>query len=125
MKTKNNELKTLANIAKKRLMSSNYVSETKDLSKNKKPSSYFLKSTINFKKCKCQSEYKIIENVIDQTFIDRVVGLLSSDLPFENIGKLCDYKYLSTLNKLEKEFYILNLTDKYNQVLLNYPKKVG
>ena len=35
---------------------------------------------------------------------------------YNPLGRLCDHTYFETLSEQQKEFYILNLSDKYNKV---------
>lgn len=110
---KNNELKFLANLAKQRLMQKDY-SKVKEKSKNS-ASSYFLQNARALKKLKAETNYVTIENKIDVAFVEAVKRLVENDC-YNPLGVLCDQSYFNSLNETEKEFYILNLSEKYNEV---------
>ncbi len=110
---KNNELKFLANLAKQRLMQKDY-SMVKEKSRNS-ASSYFLQNARALKKLKAETNYITIENKIDVAFEKEVKKLLDEDC-YNPLGVLCDKSYFNSLNEIEKEFYILNLSEKYNEV---------
>lgn len=110
---KNNELKFLANLAKQRLMQKDY-SMVKEKSRNS-ASSYFLQNARALKKLKAETNYITIENKIDVAFEKEVKKLLDEDC-YNPLGVLCDKTYFNTLSEIEKEFYILNLSEKYNEV---------
>lgn len=110
---KNNELKFLANLAKQRLMNKNY-NEVPIKSKNK-ASSYFIQNALALKKLKAETNYITIKDQEDIEFIEKVRQVLDEDC-YNPLGKLCDKAYFETLNEFEKEFYILNLSEKYNKV---------
>lgn len=110
---KNNELKFLANLAKQRLMQKDY-STVREKSRNS-ASSYFLQNARALKKLKAETNYVTIENKIDIAFEESVRKLLNEDC-YNPLGVLCDKTYFNTLNEIEKEFYILNLSEKYNEV---------
>lgn len=110
---KNNELKFLANLAKQRLMQKDY-STVREKSRNS-ASSYFLQNARALKKLKAETNYVTIENKIDVAFEEEVKKLLDEDC-YNPLGVLCDKTYFNTLSEIEKEFYILNLSEKYNEV---------
>lgn len=112
-KMKNNELKFLANLAKQRLMQKDY-SKVKEKSKNS-ASSYFLQNARALKKLQAETNYVTIENKIDVAFVEAVKRLMENDC-YNPLGVLCDKSYFNSLNETEKEFYILNLSEKYNEV---------
>ncbi|MGN0960963.1 MAG: hypothetical protein ACI4PF_02045 [Christensenellales bacterium] len=110
---KSNELKFLANLAKQRLMNKDY-NELPVKSKNK-ASSYFIQNALALKKLKAETSYITIKNQEDVEFINKVKQMLDEDC-YNPLGKLCDQAYFNTLDEFEKEFYILNLSEKYNKV---------
>lgn len=110
---KNNELKFLANLAKQRLMNKDYEAP-KAQAKNK-ASSYFLQNARALKRLKAETSYVTIKNEEDYEFIEMVKKLIEEDC-YNPLGVLCDNEYFQTLNESQKEFYILNLSDKYNKV---------
>lgn len=110
---KNNELKFLANLAKQRLMQKDY-SKVKEKSKNS-ASSYFLQNARALKKLKAETNYVTIENKIDVAFVEAVKRLVENDC-YNPLGVLCDKTYFNSLSESEREFYILNLSEKYNEV---------
>ena len=112
-KMKRNELKFLANLAKQRLMNKNY-DEKVSVNRNK-TSNYFIQNAMALKKLKAETNYVTIKNHDDIEFIEKVRTLINEDC-YNPLGKLCDKSYFDTLNSFEREFYILNLSEKYNKV---------
>ena len=110
---KNNELKFLANLAKQRLMNKDYK-ESKPYN-NSKISSYFIQNAKALKRLKAETNYVIIKNKEDEVFINKVKEILDNEC-YNPLGQLCDMDYFMTLDKFEKEFYILNLSEKYTRV---------
>ena len=110
---RNSDLKFLANLAKQRLRNKNYEEEKK-LKKNT-VSSYFIQNARALKRLKAETSYVTIQNKEDEEFVSKVKDLINSDC-YNPLGVLCDNNYFSTLNQFEKEFYILNLSEKYNRV---------
>lgn len=110
---KNTQLKFLANLAKQRLMTQNYSEVTKQ-SKNK-ASSYFIQNARALQKLKAETNYITINNEEDIEFVDNVKKLLMEDC-YNPLGRLSDNNYFQTLSNEQKEFYILNLSEKYNKV---------
>lgn len=110
---RNNELKFLANLAKQRLMNKNY-SDVTSIPKNK-ASSYFIQNAMALKKIKAETNYVTIKNEEDIEFIDKVRKILTEDC-YNPLGVLSDMDYFATLDEREREFYILNLSEKYNKV---------
>jgi hypothetical protein len=110
---KRNELKFLANLAKQRLMNKNY-SEKTPVNKNK-ASNYFIQNALALKKLKAETSYVTIKDQEDIEFIGKVRSLLEEDC-YNPLGKLCDQDYFNSLDGFQKEFYILNLSEKYNKV---------
>ena len=110
---KNNELKFLANLAKQRLMNKDYSLEVKN--NRNKASSYFIQNARALKRLKAETSYVKINTKEDIEFVENVKRLLERDC-YNPLGELCDKKYFETLNAYEKQFYILNLSEKYNRV---------
>ena len=110
---KRNELKFLANLAKQRLMNKNYDEKT-PVNRNK-ASNYFIQNAMAIKKLKAETNYVTIKSQDDIDFIERVKAIVDEDC-YNPLGKLCDKTYFDTLNSFEREFYILNLSEKYNKV---------
>ncbi|MBE5738310.1 MAG: hypothetical protein E7354_01050 [Clostridiales bacterium] len=108
-----NELKFLANLAKQRLMQKDY-NNVKEMTKNR-ASSYFLQNAKALKKLKAETNYVTINESIDVGFVETVRRLISEDC-YNPLGILCDRDYFNSLSSSEKEFYILNLSEKYNRV---------
>jgi hypothetical protein len=109
---RNNELKFLANLAKQRLMNKDY-SNTPNI--RSRASNYFIKNAMALKRLKAETNYVTIESGDDVEFIERVRNLMEEDC-YNPLGKLCDNAYFESLDKFGKEFYILNLSEKYNRV---------
>ena len=118
MKRKNNELKMLANLAKHRLLKADYVSTKDDYKPTKTyASSYFIKNAQAMRKLKAETEYVTITNNNDDDFVKSVVSMISSGTnEYNPLGKLSDNDYFNKLGDVEKQFYILMLSDKYNRV---------
>ena len=110
---KNTQLKFLANLAKQRLMSKDYT-EPKSRMGNK-ASNYFIQNALALRRLKAETNFVTIKEQEDIEFIEKVKSLISSDC-YNPLGELCDKDYFSRLNQFEKEFYILNLSEKYNRV---------
>lgn len=110
---KNNELKFLANLAKQRLMNKDYKSTTV-LNKNK-ASNYFIQNAKALQRLKAETNYITIKLEEDTEFVENVKKLLSQDC-YNPLGRLSDNAYFETLDAKQKEFYILNLSEKYNKV---------
>ena len=112
-KMRNNELKFLASLAKQRLMNKNY-NEKPIVSKNK-ASNYFIQNALALKKLKAETNYITIKQNEDMEFIEKVRNLIDEDC-YNPLGRLCDTDYFNSLDGFQKEFYILNLSEKYNKV---------
>lgn len=110
---KNDELKFLANLAKQRLMNKNYGD--KPMSPRNKASSYFIQNALALKKIKAETNYVTIKDEEDIEFIEKVRSILSEDC-YNPLGILCDKTYFDSLDERERQFYILNLSEKYNKV---------
>lgn len=110
---RNNDLKFLANLAKQRLMNKNY-SEVKVQNRNR-ASSYFIENAKALKRLKAETSYVRIQKEEDVEFIECVKKLIESDC-YNPLGVLCDKGYFDTLDDRQKQFYILNLSEKYIRV---------
>ena len=114
----NNELKNLAFIAKQRLKNANYSDKNK-INYNK--NSYFIKNISAMKKLTGNAEYITISDVEDAQFLKKVYSILSSSEEiFNPIAQLMDENYFKTLNDIEKQSYVLKITDRYNKAKENY-----
>ena len=111
---KNNDLKYLAKFAKQRLMNKDY-SEDATLSSRRKVSNYFIENARALKRLKAETNYVTIKNEEDLDFIENVKKLIEEDC-YNPLGVLCDKVYFNSLDAFQKEFYILNLSEKYNKV---------
>ena len=109
---RSNELKFLANLAKQRLMNKDY--EQKLPSRNK-ASSYFIQNALALRKLKAETNYVTIKDQEDIEFIEKVREIIDEDC-YNPLGKLCDSDYFNSLDSFDREFYILNLSEKYNKV---------
>jgi broad-specificity NMP kinase len=110
---RSNELKFLANLAKQRLMNKNY--DEKPVINKNKASSYFICNALALKKLKAETNYVTIKDSEDIEFINKVRDILDSDC-YNPLGRLCDQEYFRTLDDRQKQFYILNLSEKYNKI---------
>jgi len=108
----NNQLKFLATLAKQRLMNKDYSESNTN---RNKVSSYFIQNARALKRLKAETSYVTIKNQEDIDFVEKVKNILNNDC-YNPLGQLCDREYFETLNDFEKEFYILNLSEKYNRV---------
>lgn len=110
---KSNELKYLAKFAKQRLMNKDYVNEP--LPHKNRVSNYFIQNAMALKRLKAETNYVTINNEEDIEFIQNVRRLIEEDC-YNPLGVLADKEYFNTLDTFQKQFYILNLSEKYNKV---------
>lgn len=110
---KNTRLKFLASLAKQRLLNKDY-DNTINQNKNK-ASSYFLENARALKRLKAETNYVTIKNEEELEFVEHVKELLKQEC-YNPLKKLTDDTYFESLNEFEKEFYILNLSEKYIKV---------
>ena len=110
---RNTELKFLANLAKQRLMNKDYTE--KPVINRNRGSNYFIQNALALKKIKAETNYVTINRSEDVEFVEKVRALLDEDC-YNPLGKLCDNEYFKSLDNFQKEFYILNLSEKYNKV---------
>ena len=110
---RNNELKFLASLAKQRLMKKDYT-ESHKVDK-RSVSNYYIENARALKKLQAETNYVTISDVEDVQFVEKVRKLLEEDC-YNPLGILCDESYFQTLDEGQKEFYILNLSEKYNRV---------
>lgn len=121
MKRKNNELKMLALLAKKRLMNSNYLDNNFDKKIKKQVSTYYIKNARSVLNIKGECKFVRISNDEDENLIKSVYEILNNNEDVLNpLGLLCDKKHFCTLNECQKQFYMLNLAEKYNKIKENY-----
>ena len=121
----NNQLKMLANLAKQRLLNKEYQNPEPKSIFNKNASSYFLKNAKALKKLTAQTEFLVISDKEDEKFIKKVHSILDSqECVFNVLSKLIDKDYYKTLNEIEKQQYMHNVSDRYNKVREEYYKSV-
>ena len=73
------------------------------------------------KKLTGNAEYITISDVEDAQFLKKVYSILSSSEEiFNPIAQLMDENYFKTLNDIEKQSYVLKITDRYNKAKENY-----
>ncbi len=111
---RNNELKFLASLAKQRLMNKDYSDNT-TTHKKKSVSNYYIENARALKKLQAETNYITISEKEDSEFVEMVRKLIAEDC-YNPLGLLSDKKYFNTLDESQKEFYILNLSEKYNRV---------
>jgi hypothetical protein len=109
---RSNELKFLANLAKQRLINKDY--SEKPCSRNK-ASNYFIQNALAIKKLKAETNYVTIKENEDLEFIEKVRSIIDEDC-YNPLDRLCDKAYFNSLDSTQKQFYILNLSEKYNKV---------
>lgn len=113
MGNRNNVLKTLAEQAKKRMKSGGYQDLTPSV-KNSYKSSYFYKNLYSMKTRLGKMEYFAIPDSVEIEFYEKVAKILSDDEDiFNPIGVLSEPEVMIKLNDIEKQRYILKLTERY------------
>ena len=127
MKEQNTEniLKKLALDEKYRLKHCNYQNKQEKM--NIKRNLAFQNHIRMIKETECKTPeitIKIINDYAEQEeFQNKVIKLLKENEDCLNpLKKLSDNKLLSLMTEAEKQRYILNLSEKYNQVKDNYYK---
>ena len=122
----NNNLKSMASIAKERLRKGLYTNAEKIKAKNAmNVNSYFIKNFNSMKKLNSQIEFVTISNEIDENFVNKVYSILNIENEIYNpIGRLVDLSVYEGLTDVEKQSYILNVADKYNKIKEEYFKTV-
>lgn len=127
MKEQNTEniLKKLALDAKYRLKHCNY--QNKQEKQNIKRNLAFQNHIRMIRETECKTPeitIKIINDYAEQeAFQNKVIKLLTENEDCVNpLKKLADNKLLSVMTENEKQCYILNLSERYNQVKDDYYK---
>lgn len=122
-----NDLKKLALLAKQRMRSGNYSDAEKNVV-SYRASDYFYQNAMILKRGKIKAEFVTIE-LSDEKFERKVMNMISSnDLLCNPIGKLVDKAYFNTLDDVQKQSYILSLSEKYNRIKEKYDlqcQKIG
>ena len=115
-------LKSMATLAKERLKRGNYTNAEKAKAKNAMNiNSYFLKNFNSIQKLKSKVEFVSISSEIEDSFVNKVNQILSSQTEVYNpIGQLVDKAIYDNLSEVEKQFYVLTIVDKFNKVKQNY-----
>ena len=115
-------LKSMASLAKERLKRGLYTNAEKAKAKNAMTvNSYFVKNFNSFKKINSKATFVSITNEIDEDFVSKVYKILNSPVEIYNpIGLLIDNNVFSELTDVEKQFYVLNVVDKYNKIKNEY-----
>lgn len=120
-------LKSMASLAKERLKRGLYSNAEKAKAKSAMAiNSYFVKNFNSIKKLNSKVEFVSISNEIDDKFVCKVYDILKSNREIYNpIGLLVDNDVYSKLNDVEKQFYVLNIVDKYNKIKNQYFHSYG
>ena len=120
-------LKSMASLAKERLKRGLYSNAEKAKAKSAMAiNSYFVKNFNSIKKLNSKVEFISISNEIDDKFVCKVYDILKSNREIYNpIGLLVDNDVYSKLNDVEKQFYVLNIVDKYNKIKNQYFQSYG
>ncbi len=120
-------LKSMASLAKERLKRGLYSNAEKAKAKSAMAiNSYFVKNFNSIKKLNSKVEFVSISNEIDDKFVCKVYDILKSNREIYNpIGLLVDNDVYSKLNDVEKQFYVLNIVDKYNKIKNQYFQSYG
>lgn len=118
MGRKNNQLKLLANLAKKRMLNKEYeIPNIIHECLKPKVSSYFIQNAKGLKKLQAKTEFVSIKNIEDENFISQVVTMLKSkELLINPLGQLTDKNIYCKLSEVEKQSYMLRLSEKYNKI---------
>ena len=112
-------LKSLANLAKQRLRNKDYSATQISNSINHGSNSYFLKNIATLKKLSANTEFITISNTEDVEFVKKVIDLIQSNIDLNPISKLKDANVYDNLSDIEKQAYILKLSERYNNVKSN------
>lgn len=123
----NNNLKDMATKAKERLKRGLYTNAEKTKAKNAMNiNSYFIKNLNSLKKLSGTAEFVIINDDIDPKFVAKVHAMLNSNEEiFNPIGRLIDNQLYTTLNDIQKQFYVLSIVDKYNKIKNEYNQNLA
>ena len=123
----NNNLKDMATKAKERLKRGLYTNAEKTKAKNAMNiNSYFIKNLNSLKKLSGTAEFVIINDDIDPKFVAKVHAMLNrNEEIFNPIGRLIDNQLYTTLNDIQKQFYVLSIVDKYNKIKNEYNQNLA
>ena len=123
----NNNLKDMATKAKERLKRGLYTNAEKTKAKKAMNiNSYFIKNLNSLKKLSGTAEFVIINDDIDPKFVAKVHAMLNSNEEiFNPIGRLIDNQLYTTLNDIQKQFYVLSIVDKYNKIKNEYNQNLA
>ncbi len=121
MAKKNNQLKVLASLAKKRLMRGEYEEPTPKDIIVPSVNSYFIKNAQAMKRFKAKVINVSISGEIDHNFRQKVYDILDNDYyDLCPLAKLVDGNIYTKLNEIEKQSYILKLAEQYSQIKADY-----
>jgi len=121
MGKRNNQLKVLANLAKRRLMKGDYEPPQTTISTNPKVSNYFIKNAQALRKLTAKVVFVSIDGKIKPEFKSKVYEILDNNYYDLNpISKLIDYQVYKKLSDVEKQSYILDIAEKYNYLKEQY-----
>ena len=124
MGKRSNQLKMLANIAKKRLMKGEYSDIDQKNMFVPKVSNYFVKNASAMKRLTAKVEYVKIDSAIESSFEAKVNDILNENLYDLNpFNKLIDFDTFNGLSSIEKQSYMLNIAEKYNYLKEKYINK--
>ena len=126
---RNSKLKELANLAKQRMKMGNYSeivnSTSNSFIKPMPASTYFMCNAHALRK-----EYikpKIVSiSLRDDDFENRVIEILSSpDMVINPLGELTDNVAFDVMDELQRQLYMLQLSDKFNKIKDEYYSKAN
>lgn len=123
MKKANNQLKMLANLARQRMLNKNYGEKEMKSVFESSASSYFIKNAKALRKFNSITKFEVLSEREDEKLIKKIYSLLEEDdLVFNMLSRLVDKDVYKSLNDIEKQQYMLTLSDKYNKIKEAYYK---